>query len=450
MYEDELEILRTALAALAEGHSGLPKVGVHHDWERIRTVLVDTARHLHDNYPYHHPLYAGQMLKPPHPVARLAYALSLWVNPNNHALDGGRASSAMEKSVVRRLAGIYGWSDCLGHLSGGGTMANLEALWVAGRLHPGKTVLSSTQAHYTHARISEVLGLAFESVAATADGRMDLAALEQRLAAGGVGTIVATIGTTGLGAVDPLPDIVQLARRHGARVHADAAYGGYFGLCAELKAGPRAAYKRLADVDSLVVDPHKHGLQPYGCGSVLFRDPSVGRFYKHGSPYTYFSSTELHLGEISLECSRPGAAAVALWATLELLPLEAGGEFSRMLDTCLDAARAMHALLTQSSHFVPVHYPDLDIVVYAVARDSYREAGAAARRIFERAAERNLHLALIELPATMVAAALPGAKADSESLSCLRSVLMKPAHADSVPEIVRILNECARDLRQQT
>ena len=61
-------------------------------------------------------------------------------------------------------------------------------------------------------------------------------------------------------------------------------------------------------------------VQPFGCGAVLFRDPSVGRFYQHDSPYTYFTSDELHLGEISLECSRAGAAAAALWLTFRLLP----------------------------------------------------------------------------------------------------------------------------------
>ena len=80
-----------------------------------------------------------------------------------------------------------------------------------------------------------------------------------------------------------------------------------------------------------MIDPHKHGLQPYGCGCVLFRDPAVGRFYKHDSPYTYFTSKQLHLGEISLECSRAGAAAVALWATQQLLPLAPDGEFARGL-----------------------------------------------------------------------------------------------------------------------
>ena len=81
----------------------------------------------------------------------------------------------------------------------------------------------------------------------------------------------------------------------------------------------------IAACDSVVVDPHKHGLQPYGCGAVLFADPAVGRFYLHDSPYTYFTSDDLHLGEISLECSRAGAAAAALWLTFRLLPLTPDG-----------------------------------------------------------------------------------------------------------------------------
>src|SRR5205814_32751 len=157
---------------------------------------------------------------------------------------------------------------------------------------------------------------------------------------GHVGTVVATMGTTAIGSVDPLPEILSLREHFGFRLHADAAYGGYFGLAANLAPHARAAFSRMGDVDSIVIDPHKHGLQPYGCGCVLFADPSVGRLYKHDSPYTYFSSSELHLGEISLECSRPGASAVALWATQRLLPLERGGEFALGLARGREAALA--------------------------------------------------------------------------------------------------------------
>src|SRR2546430_9886185 len=169
--------------------------------EQLAETLNATVERLRDNYPYFHPLYAGQMLKPPHPVARLAYALAMWINPNNHALDGGRATSAMEKEAVAEIAGMFGWKKFLGHLCGGGTMANLEALWVAGRLHPGKKILASDQAHYTHGRISGVLQVPFETVPCDARGRMDVNALAKRLDRGDVGTVVATMGTTATGSV---------------------------------------------------------------------------------------------------------------------------------------------------------------------------------------------------------------------------------------------------------
>ena len=110
------------------------------------------------------------------------------------------------------------------------------------------------------------------------------------------------------------------------------------------------------------MDPHKHGLQPYGCGCVLFKDPSVGRFYKHDSPYTYFTSADLHLGEISLECSRAGAAAVALWATQRLLPMVPGGEFAQGLAAGRAAALDLHAGLKQDPRYLVGLEPELDIV----------------------------------------------------------------------------------------
>ncbi len=436
---NEIDLLSSALAKLAAGYDDMPEFTPQFDVAEAAGVLDRVAQRMQDNYPYYHPLYAGQMLKPPHAVARIAYAMSLWVNPNNHALDGGRASSALEKECIRTLGRMFGWEAPLGHLAGGGTMANLEALWIAGRLHPGRRIAASAQAHYTHSRISDVLGLPFTSLPVDADGRVDLGHVEEALATGDVGTIVATIGNTGLGAVDPLADIVELAQRYDVRVHADAAYGGYFGLAGGLSAATRRAYDALTDVDSIVIDPHKHGLQPYGCGCVLFRDPDVGRFYKHGSPYTYFSSAELHLGEISLECSRPGAAAVALWATQELLPLEAGGEFARGLDRSLAAAAGFYERLVASRAYQPLMRPELDIVVYYPQAADAVSASERSRRVFAAAAERNLHLALIELPVELVGRHVPELEANAETVTCLRSVLMKPEHADWLDEIMQIL-----------
>jgi glutamate/tyrosine decarboxylase-like PLP-dependent enzyme len=142
-----LSILTAALEQLDGGFHHLPEFKAHTSLERLDEVLNRTAEKLRDNFPYFHPLYAGQMLKPPHPVARLAYALAMYINPNNHALDGGRATSALEKESVAEIAAMFGWREFLGHLCGGGTMANLEALWVAGQLHPGRKIIANEQAH---------------------------------------------------------------------------------------------------------------------------------------------------------------------------------------------------------------------------------------------------------------------------------------------------------------
>ena len=255
--------------------------------------------------------------------------------------------------------------------------------------------------------------------------------------------VVVTVGTTGLGAADPLPDILALRERYEFRVHVDAAYGGYFGLASELDTETRRVYAALGEADSIVIDPHKHGLQPYGCGCVLFRDPSVGTLYKHDSPYTYFSSDDMHLGEITLECSRAGASAVALWATQRLLPMVPGGEFANSLDACMRAARSLWRALHNSSAFTPLVEPQLDIVTYAVNAPTTSLASQRAHEVFDEAARKGLHLALIELPTDFVRHYAPDIDADSGTTTCLRSVLMKPEHEEWLERLTALLEASA-------
>ena len=120
------------------------------------------------------------------------------------------------EEAVAEIARMFGWDTFLGHLTGGGTLANLEALWVAGQLNPHGTVLASKQAHYTHSRISAVLKLDFESVPTDRLGRMDLAALKKRLDQGGV-----PVRLRGLAEGDHLqaPHTVRINRKIGTAQH---------------------------------------------------------------------------------------------------------------------------------------------------------------------------------------------------------------------------------------
>jgi glutamate/tyrosine decarboxylase-like PLP-dependent enzyme len=428
------------------------------DEERLAAAWEEYTGRLQDNYPFFHPRYAGQMLKPPHPVAIAGYLAAMTVNPNNHALDGGPATGAMEKEVVADLAAMFGLPEgSLGHLTSSGTIANLEALWVARQLAPGRAVAHSADAHYTHARMCEVLGIESVAVPADAAGRMDLDALEDLLAAGRVGTVVLTAGTTGLGAVDPIAEALALRDRYGCRLHVDAAYGGFFALLAGDEDGAKllepdtaARLRAVGACDSVVVDPHKHGLQPYGCGAVLFRDPSVGRLYRHDSPYTYFTSDELHLGEISLECSRAGAAAGALWLTLRALPLRAGEGLGPLLAGGLRAARAWAELLEASEELALYQPPELDILAFwpRPAAPSCAAVDAASAALLH-AAMRDpspVYLSTLRLAADRLRRRDPSLAPDTGEARVLRSVLMKPEHEGYVQTLHADLRRIAGGL----
>jgi glutamate/tyrosine decarboxylase-like PLP-dependent enzyme len=355
----------------------------------------------------------------------------------------------MEKEAVGALAAMFGLGTHLGHLTTSGTIANLEALYVARELHPGRGIAYSAEAHYTHGRMCGVLGVSGTPVGVDSAGRIDLGELDAVLAGGRIGTVVATAGTTGLGAIDPVHEVLAVARRHGVRVHVDAAYGGFFTLLAgpDGQAGlDPAPWRAIGSCDSVVIDPHKHGLQPYGCGAVLFADPDVGRFYVHDSAYTYFTSDELHLGEISLECSRAGAAAAALWLTLALLPPTPEG-LGQVVAAGRRAALAWAGLLRDSDLLELYQPPELDIVCYFPLTGGPRLSAidaASARLLADGMTDpRPVFLSTLRVTGAAMAARHPAVAADTDQGRILRSVLMKPESEDHVAELHARVEELA-------
>jgi glutamate/tyrosine decarboxylase-like PLP-dependent enzyme len=447
--------VREAVAANRDWAAGFGALTPHRSLEvsdeRFGAAFAEFTERLADNYPFFHPRYAGQMLKPPHPAAVAGYLAAMLINPNNHALDGGPATARMEREVTAQLAAMFGFGTHLGHLTTSGTIANLEALFVARELHPGRGIAFSADAHYTHSRMCGLLGVEGHPVAVDHRGRMDLDALDGLLRTSRVGTVVLTAGTTGLGAIDPIHEALGLCRRHGARVHVDAAYGGFFTILAGqdgLTGGlPAAPWRAIAECDSVVVDPHKHGLQPYGCGAVLFRDPAVARFYLHDSPYTYFTSADLHLGEISLECSRAGAAAAALWLTFRLLPPAPDG-LGQVLAAGRRAALAWSALIDKSDVLELYQPPELDIVSY------FPVTSPAALSRIDQVSERILQagmtgpdpvfLSTLRADAGAFLARHGSVQADAAGARILRSVLMKPEAEEYVPQLHERVEQLAR------
>ena len=248
-----------------------------------------------------------------------------------------------------------------------------------------------------------------------------------------------TAGTTGLGAVDPIDEALALRERYGVRLHVDAAYGGFFALLAAGRPRrPAAVRARSRECDSRRRRPAQARAAALRLRRGAVRATRrVGRLYRHDSPYTYFTSDELHLGEITLECSRAGAAAAALWLTLRLLPLEPGEGLGAVLRRRRARGAARGRLCSRTSDELTLHpEPELDIVTLLPAPPSV--AGRGGRRVSARAARRDgrrgrgVPVSTLRVAADALARA-PAARRGRRPAAVLRSVLMKPEHEAAVP-----------------
>ena len=164
---------------------------------------------------------------------------------------------------------------------------------------------------------------------------------------------------------------------------------------------------------------------------MLFADPDVGRIYAHDSPYTYFTSDDLHPGEITLECSRPGASAAALWTTLQALPLTRDG-----LGTHLAAARQAGLRLAErlgaDDRVALVVEPELDIVCAIARRPTAEAISAATDAAFDALAQDGWHVAKLRTQTEWLRARHPWIEPDVETVTAIRCCLMKKEHLEVV------------------
>lgn len=284
-------------------------------------------------------------------VAESIEAYAAWCALLNEETDGDRRTTLAKSVHGARL-------ESLGS----------HAFFAAHREHcPPPIVLLPETAHYSWTKAVRLLGLGDSSLVSVPSSgmRMDAAALEHALeAAHRIGQpilcVVGVLGTTEYGTLDPIHELVAARERWheeglGFAVHVDAAWGGY--LATLFRGGngeflPRetvashfryfpsetvhAAFRGMAQADSITVDPHKLGYLPYGVGGAyLCRDHRCVDFVAAGAPYlgpeAPQESDELayhrkfrRLGRYILEGSKPGAAAAAAYVTHRLLPLDAG------------------------------------------------------------------------------------------------------------------------------
>jgi glutamate/tyrosine decarboxylase-like PLP-dependent enzyme len=292
----------------------------------------------------------------------------------------GPGAARMEGALLRWMADLVGYPDgAAGDLTSGGSIATLSALVTARdarEITPDRVARScvylTAQAHHCIGKALHVAGLGAAQrriVPMDERFRMDVAQLESLIADDqrrGLNPwlAIASAGTTDTGAVDPIMEIADVARRFGLWFHADAAYGGFFLLCEE----GREAIQALQRADSIVMDPHKGLGVPYGTGAVLVRDGMLlARSNAYYADYMQDAKglepapdTPYSPADYSLELTRPFRGP-RLWFPLKLFGLAA---FRAALAEKIWLARYFHQRLQEMDGFEPGPFPDLSVVTF--------------------------------------------------------------------------------------
>ncbi|PYS97816.1 MAG: pyridoxal-dependent decarboxylase [Acidobacteria bacterium] len=325
-----------------------------------RGLARDCAEIIRHSRQSRHPRMFGYVASPAAPAAALASGFAAALNQNVTSWRSAPAATEIERTVVRWLAEMIGYagegssSGCGGLLTSGGSMANLNALFIAHRTKareaarddaqnissggahdPSReglwnagapmTVYASDQIHLSVTKAADILGLGREHVRLVPSDekfRLDVRALRERIEADARAglrpfCVVASAGTVSTGAVDTLADVARVARERSLWFHVDGAYGA---LAASVKS-KLELFDGLEEADSVSLDPHKWLYAPIDCGCLLFREPERARAAFAGTEEGYIKIFERQEDEAfafwdyGVELSRP-FRALKVWTIL--------------------------------------------------------------------------------------------------------------------------------------
>jgi glutamate/tyrosine decarboxylase-like PLP-dependent enzyme len=234
-----------------------------------------------------HPLYLGLVNSSPLPGAALADLLISSLNNNGGAFHQSPAMTTCEEELVREFSRLFAISEADGMFLPGGTFATLQAIVLArvkttgGPAQPGLTLYTSEAAHFSVARTAMVSGIAAEdvvSIPVLGRGSMDASTLAERIRRDRRNgkqpfAVVATAGTTGTGAIDPLLEIAAICREEQIWFHVDACYGGAAMLLEPMK----GRFAGIEQADSIAIDPHKWFFIPVTAALLLTRHPDIAQ-----------------------------------------------------------------------------------------------------------------------------------------------------------------------------
>jgi len=364
----------------------LPQQGLHEDALDALPKVMEMSRAPSGRF-------FGYVLGSGEPVAALADLLASVLNQNVTAWRSAPAAVTIERQVIRWMAQALGCEGMSGSLCGGGSSANLMALAMAREARlpaneagalPG-VIYTSTEAHMSMGKAVALLGLGRRNlrlIPVDPHFRMDIGALEQSIAEDQAAgrtpiAVVASGGTVGTGAIDPLETIGAICHRHGIWLHVDGAYGVPAALVAAEK------FRGLSGADSLSLDLHKWLYQPLDCGMLLFKEPARARAaFAHTGEYARVLATQPEEGfaffEESTELSRR-FRALKIWLSLRYHGFDA---FRTAIRADLEHARQLAESIRNTAQLELLAPVELSAVCFRFRGDDQLNS-AILRRVIE-------------------------------------------------------------------
>lgn len=282
----------------------------------------------------------------------------------------------IENMLLHWMGNMVGYPATMaGNLASGGSIAHLIAIVTAREtcnIQPkdiSRTVIYTTeQAHHSIAKAVHISGLGTavqHTIPTDSHYRMDPDALEQTIlqdkqAGLRPWLVIASAGTTNVGAVDPLTAVGNIAQQHDLWYHIDGAYGAFFALCEE-------GHQILTGMDmsdSIIMDPHKSLFLPYGTGAVLVKNQQHLHQAHHASA-DYMQDTLAMMEELSPSDLSPELTkhfrGLRLWLPLKLFGV---APFRAALAEKMALARYFYHKIQEIEGFAVGPYPDLSVVTY--------------------------------------------------------------------------------------
>jgi len=279
-----------------------------------------------------------------------------------------------------------------GILSSGGSLANFSGVVTARKHILGDdlsrgTIYASNQTHHCVMKVAGLAGIAERNIRLLEVDKSFRAipdefekAIKEDLKKGmRPFLIVGNAGTTNTGAVDPLPELAEIAKRYGLWFHIDAAYGGFFNLCDEGK----RKLKGIESSDSLVLDPHKGLFVPYGTGSLLVKQGELLR-RAHMLTADYLQDYPTPEGEIDASQYSPELTrsfrGLRVWLPLKLFGVRA---FRENLAEKLNLTQGMYQRFLEEPRFECLSVPELSVIAFRY-RPRTGDVDAFNRKLLEK------------------------------------------------------------------